>query len=78
MSNHQTIVSLLCLLSVGAGADTAWRQHRKITTYKPVKAWVLWAMVQHRVIKSEDGDTYFYTPAVRYEYDVAGRNQGPR
>ena len=61
-------LSLLCLLSISAGADTAWRQHRKVTTYKPVKAWVLWAMVQHRVIKSEEGDTYFYTSAVRYEY----------
>jgi len=66
-------ITLLCLLALGAGTYTAWHQHRKVTAYRPAKAWVLWAEVQHRVIESEDGDTHAYTPAVRYEYEVAGR-----
>ncbi|MBI5684785.1 MAG: DUF3592 domain-containing protein [Verrucomicrobia bacterium] len=64
------IFTLIPLLFMGVGIGGVWHQHRKITSFLPVRATVISAEVQSHT--SSKGSTSC-SPEVRYSYEVSGR-----
>jgi len=55
---------------MGAGIGGVWHQHRRITSFLPVRATVISAEVRSHT--SSKGSTS-YSPEVKYSYEVSGR-----